>query len=245
MNTRIIALVLLSVLLSTPAFPATYNIYFNNAEQGNNSTATPTVIVRDKSDEKPPEKSTEKPKENTAPSVELPAASPERQRIESTARIPVSEQVHEKHYFRFIGGVSSLNTETQTTTQRSAFEGGFETFGSSTSSEKKSTSGLHVDASYFFNRWIGLTAFVGQVYGFEGEVVPVHIGYDRVEFALMTGISNELVQAHAPLVHFGLRASGYFSSHWGLSVAARAGVTSLATNPFTYAMAEAGVTYRL
>ena len=256
---------LVSFILGSKAYPATYNFYFNNAEQGDNSTSTPTVIVKDgkqiKGDEEQPgpEKPTAQPtpalKSETIaqPPVALPAKEPEdSDQQASTARSHKFEKFlsdRDQPHFRLIAGVTAttINHSMSQDGYSYSYEGGsFASSGYSydnTSAEASPS----VSFSFFPVSILGATYFLNMhSEGLEGELVPLSLGRDgRFQLALLGGGLKDL--GGGPFRPFlGGRLELNFSRTWGMTVAYRRAIdeNSNADGTFNSSL-EAGMVVRL
>jgi hypothetical protein len=200
---------------------ATYNFYFNNTEQGDNSTATPTVTVSDGKAEKrltpqpasaaPVATPVAPPEPVAAPVAAFPGAS-------STAVIPEGPGFlgsDRTAHFRLTAGVGEVF-------------------------EADSAIGPFFDLGLFANRYVGVNFYVGvsqlqwdywwqrssTVIGGELELTPLHLGTgahpDLLELGVLLGASN-LYPAEDNWVapHLGGRLSVNFGNYAALTAVVR------------------------
>ena len=167
------------------AHAATYNFYFNNTEQGDNSTATPSVTVRDDGKVFKNGVPVENAKKDATPGTAKDEASAPvgSSSYVSTAVVP---KENKDPHWRFSLGVSA-----------------FKDYGSDASYPSSNDPQLSASFSFFFNRYIGLTLFGSKLpgiaysmdnysdsnwmMGFEAEIVPFHISIGGAENALEIG----------------------------------------------------------
>lgn len=210
------------------ASAATYNFYFNNTEQGDNSTATPTVTLNgDKL-----KTTAEKTAGTSAPaSVPAPASASSAPAVAShestTALSPGEIAAPEFRHWRVTGGLVT----------------------------KSSALGGSVNLGYFFNREFGINAYgggLGQNFvsgnsqhffgGAELEVVPIRISVGRIDnlidLGALLGVSTlEADEDNWISPHAGIRMNLNLGSRWALTTTTRFNAS--------YAMGELGIAIRL
>jgi hypothetical protein len=187
--------------LAYVAWGATYNFYFNNTEQGDNSTATPSVTVSDGKATKTPgtPEAQPSPGPSAAPVVTAsptpveppapigPAPAPATAENRSEARLSMLSQFwrelplgqDEQRHFRLTAGGASF------------LSGG--------------SIGPIVDAAIVFNKWVAINGFAASLdsdyrrqkatYGAELELTPLHIPLGEahprfIELGLVAGVNN-------------------------------------------------------
>lgn len=252
-----IGIIVSLVCLAAPkdAHSATYNFYFNNTEQGDNSTATPNVTINDgkapkKQEQKPEVKSEDLPEQYPAdePAVVSPEATPVPSRPTSTAaaRLESRRSFERDHpHWRFIGGAFAAHSEGNETIERSVFDDDWDPFNSSYSERRsRSGGGVLLTGTYFFTPIIGATVFLGSAAGTEFELTPLHLLNDTIELGAMVGvtaINYDLIDKAS--AHVGARLGLNFGRNWGISVAGR--MTPYPNEDFQFQMIEAGLTFRI
>ena len=160
---------------------ATYNFYFNNTEQGDNSTAAPKVTV---GEDKPATKA-----ETSAPAVSaaaVPAPSESKVTASELAESPKPATQH----WRFSLGLSAMQE-----------------FGASDSFSPEHPAEPGMSVSFFFNKYVGLTLFGAKLptedfspnrwaFGLETEVLPFHITVAGIENFLELGVIGGVLAEH-------------------------------------------------
>jgi hypothetical protein len=239
--------------LAYVAWGATYNFYFNNTEQGDNSTATPAVTITEDG------KVVKKPGDGTDPKAlsatpaqaqGAPAAPEARSQAEQAAAAPSKDASELK--WRFLIG---LTAQKQYGAGASlADNGGLQPSGS---------------VSYFFNHEFGLTAYgtllttngegwysydeTHYMLGLEAELVPIRLTFGRTE-----DLVDVAVVAGAQAEYHSLGADGqtyYYDSPWhirpegGVRVSLNLGhawsVTGIVRANPDFATGEAALAFRL
>ena len=255
-----VLLLISNLVLAVFARAATYNFYFNNTEQGANSTASPSVTVSDGKVVKTT------PLEPTAAAdgVSSTAVLPVEPTLATTAHIKQDSLVkinHNNPHFRFaLSGLympasQSLVTVDQT---HNRFVTG------------NTASGATLGVSYFPVSALGLSVYGGgyknsgdpgtfvSFYGADVEIVPYRISVGKfenmIEPALLVGASTipqdtttvnqgvitgkAVTESVVPMA--GARLSLHLNSHLGLTASAR-----LDIDRRSFMTAEAGIVVRL
>lgn len=173
------------------AHAATYNFYFNNTEQGDNSTATPNMTVTDDGKVFKTGMPVDTAKKDAAPSaVQAPAllapASESSARLSAVAENPNPSVQH----WRFSVGLSAMQE-----------------YGDSNNFSHEHPAEPGVSVSFFFNKYVGLTLFGAKLptedfmpnrwaFGLEAEVLPFHITVAGVENFLELGVIGGVLAEH-------------------------------------------------
>ena len=218
---------------------ATYNVFFNNVEQGANSTASPTVNIS--GGKKPVE-------EAQAPAVETPAtpASP-------VVSVPANPQAN--------AGVSTAKLETPHAEESHSFKRGRLgilahniSLEGSPQFNRDSNYGGTAAVTFFPLANFGLTAFggagtsLGAYGGAELEFIPLKLSifdWNALEAGLVVGASTIGRGLEDPVwgtMHAGVTAGLNFGEHFGITAGLRTNLT--ARNQFHYWLADAGLTVR-
>ena len=217
-------------IFATALRAATYNTFFNNVEQGANSTANPTLNVSD-AKAKPIATSSEPAavESESAPKTLIPTTTAQ---VQAPAAVP-SE--FSRHRLRFgLLANSSANLDSYSGNERQI--------------------GGSLSATYFVIDDLGLSAFGGMnsntrgFFGGELEVVPIHVGIfglrNLLEVGLLFGTSNLGTNIGTwGSLHGGARLSLALGERFGLSGTVRTNLSE--RNRFQYVLAEAGLTVRL
>jgi hypothetical protein len=222
--------VMISLALAHSGFAGTYNFYFNNTEQGDNSTATPHVNIKEGSAPAgfPSPGPSPIPVIAPAPQAEQPAPSstpaivPEEGQQSSTSGSPVWVAHGESPWHsRLIGGASWW-TDHQV--------------------------GAHLDAGFFFKDRVGLNLFAATntALGLELEVMPIHLLWDSVNVSLVAGAFRELHHARQTSPEFGARVTvyPYPAAGIGISLALRQLLTP-GYGATGFAMSELGIAFHI
>jgi len=214
----------------------TYNFYFNNAEQGDNSTANPSVIVKDGDQEKDKTKTpSDEDVELNDSAEDVAPVSSSRRRAKMArsrpvlrlgvgyyrARATVMEQGNEKPLDQWEPG--SFFTESPT---------------------EKTYAGVTLSASVFFNRFVGAGLFLGALYGGEMEVQPFGTFGRTVEFGILAGITSvgvPLIGADTAF-HTGANLGINFDRTWGMTLVAK--VSPFSDGDLSFLQGGAGLTAR-
>lgn len=221
-------------LASEWVYSATYNVMFNNVEQGPNSTANPTLQVSGSDVKK-------NPGVGAVPEVKTdlspPAPQPEAQSV-AQAPEPIDPEGKQKLPWRmeFLG---------QST--------GFGTAGLGKREDRVLGGSLGI--SYFPIRDLGITLKGGLTqtsdsnfyWGGDLEFVPVRVGLfgqkDFLQTGLILGASTiGKSDDYWGSVHGGVRASVHFAERFGILAGIRTNLSD--RNVLSYTMAEAGLTVR-
>jgi len=218
-------------MASWMAWGATYNIYFNNVEQGSNGTANPSLTVS--GDGKVTKTSGElqqavqqtEPIEEK-PKVDLPVANTAN--VTTATQAAVISEPHESSRFphwRVMGAAAGVYEETHS----------------------RASLGSTINLGYFVTRGLVLNAFGGayEKAGFGGaetevRLISVSLGrFDNViDLGMMLGGSSlGAVSGNAASMHAGLRANLNFGDQWGFTAAIRGNLG--------YVMAEGGLAIHL
>ena len=224
------------LLLVSVVRAATYNFYFNNTEQGANSTAAPSLTVN--SDGKPASAVALPVPVGTAVPAPQPPDSKSAPQVKAAEEKSVADASQENEakmrflkQFRFTLGAGFAQVKS-----RSPYEVSGNPYGEST---VKAEGGLG-SIGFFFTDWLGVNFFVGvgansgggrmNVFGGgELEIVPIRISLFNVkDFLMLSGLiggssvydlSNSNGAGLEP--HAGGRFTLQLSDHWGLTAAAR------------------------
>lgn len=210
---------------------ATFNYIFNNTEQGENSTASPSIVV---DGDKITKKNGELVSTTSAPSA------PTNAEIESAHNL--------KYRIMAMGNVMHHNSDQNITFRFTSRD--FESLGRKSNSHINASLG----ASIFTGRDMALSAFLigGKTekahYGAEAEFIPLRIAVlgksDFIETGLLLGastIGRENLEK-AGTFHAGARVNVNFLPQLGITGAARTNLNE--RSKYRYAMAEAGLAYR-
>lgn len=243
----------LILLAAWNAEAATYNFYFNNAEQGDNSTAAPSVVVHDKGEgQAPVVQKVPDPQPSAVPSGQAAGITPEPASPSPTssnesvvpAYLPQPSDLMSKinrRWFRLQGGYSAVGTvqpkNDSYTTYSYSSDYGYSTYSSSGSSHGRG--GYELSATLLPSKYVGLTAFYGPVLGLEVEMIPIHSWEGKVEMGFMLGVSQVNSEGGA-VGHGGARLSWNTNYPWGVTLAARLAPTSSNNG---YLALEGGLTY--
>jgi hypothetical protein len=160
-------------------FAGTYNFYFDNAEQGDNSTATPTVKVN--GNEKSDADVTQHPAASSnAPAASPVAVAPHLVSDEETPRSGVNWNLADLfnqnrfHHFSFGVGYANFDYSSKAPYDSNTYMGG------------DSGEGPLFSVGYDLNRDIGLKIYMAQLdnYWIDGanlELTPIHISIGKVD----------------------------------------------------------------
>lgn len=251
---RIAALVWAVGGMGSLAFAATYNLYFNNTEQGDNSTATPSVTIQQDANGKlvdakkdpgvsqTPVTEPQTP-EAVPPAEPAPVAAPAPAPVAtSVATTPAPESRENKWRF----GVMAMWAK-----ERDVYSNEYDMYRSDGSSYVESymldreTPALGLSLAYSPLSYLGFNFFAGAgefpLWGAELEVTPIKINLfgfqDAFELGFMAG-GTSLARAHGNAVslHAGLRAGWNFGERWQISASARGNLGFLA--------GDAGLSYK-
>lgn len=194
---------------------ATYNFYFNNTEQGDHSTAKPTVSVN--ADAKTVSVTDPAPKANTGDQKNLEPMPPvsslgtdQVAAVTSVAKIdePVREQ-NTSFFKKFRFGMSAftvrqkfkaVHTSSSYTYSPDGNYSGTTFFPVESDASHYETGGL-LNLSFHFNRYLATNGYIGIAFrnssvlgGLEAQVTPFHFSIfgreDAVELAGLGGVSN-------------------------------------------------------
>jgi hypothetical protein len=200
-----------SLLVSGVAFAATYNFYFNNTEQGDNSTATPNVTV-EQDDKGGPAKVTKTggdpmPAASAVPAVmeqrvmvpvqapAQPVESEPRAMVQTTKRYLLAEDGGFKHFSMGLGvGVLDRKNAVGGSYQYNDPNDPFSGYSVSSGSESSATGGLMLTMGYDFTRDIGVRAFA-IAYSDSTE----YTSDDKTDWA--EGADLELTPIHVKIGH--------------------------------------------
>lgn len=225
--------VLIDFILRVSAQAGTYNFYFNNTEQGDNSTSTPSVVIKDGKKESSEEDTTEE-----SPAVEQ-KKPPAKSDVETSEDEETSEELLSSRmlFFRIVAGASYQSVTS--TRSKSIFEA--DTNSSLPFWEQKTTEhsegfGVLVSGSMFFGRYLGVTLNLGSLSSLEGELTPLGLGRGILEPALLFGFTGESLFA-------GGRISMNFTKSLSITVAGRSDLGLLADD-FKFHQIEGGLAYR-
>jgi hypothetical protein len=228
------------------AYAATYNFYFNNTEQGDNSTATPNVVVNDGKKEggkslepKNPALDPAASSQATSAAAAVPGPAPSSASgQQSTAALPADAvSPPEFRHVRLTAGATDLLGAMGASVGIGYFfnrEFGFNAFGVLSRGDYK-TFGAN-------GTWSGTESWTGFDAGLEMEVTPVRIAVGRIEDLLdlggMLGVSTIAADTgNWVSPHLGARLNINLGSRWGITTTARLNAS--------YAMAEAGLVFKL
>ncbi|OFZ83189.1 MAG: hypothetical protein A2583_01880 [Bdellovibrionales bacterium RIFOXYD1_FULL_53_11] len=238
--------------VSWVAMGATYNFYFNNTEQGPNSTASPSLSVSgdgmangQKPTTLPNASPTPTAEASPAPEAAKPQAAAADQAGASVAAAP--EPPSGKHWL--IGAKMSLAFQTMGEKHADmSHEGPFANYGGVVGIGYQFTKDLGINAYGGGTRVNDAFPYRGTVHkpaffaGGELEVMPVRISLGRFEdllqFGAMIGASSfRRSEENIGSLHAGLRLNLNFGHGWGLSTAVRGNLG--------YLQSEAGLLIRL
>jgi hypothetical protein len=175
----------IAAFVSSGAQAATYNIYFNNAEQGNNSTAKPTVVVEDSKGAKAQPDQNQQAQQQQAPQGALPAKEDDETPKPASAPSSTTDASlsHREGFGRFLndgwkyrimaaGAYNSIHAEEP--------RGVFDSDPSSSlpfweQKRDNSSEGAapQVEGTVFFHPNFGASLIVGRMIGVEGSVLPL------------------------------------------------------------------------
>lgn len=220
------------LLVSTSSEAATFNYIFNNVEQGENSTSSPSIVVDG-----------EKITKNNGEAVTTSSlAAGSSVSPESNFSRPL------KYRLMAMGSIinnrSSENISFQST--KHDIKG--------LNWEDRSTANATLSGSVFTGRDMAIGAFwVNQKkekahYGAEMEFIPVRVAvlgkYDFIETGILLGASTigRDILKKSGTFHAGLRASVNFHSQLGITGAVRSNLNERSN--YRYTMAEVGLAYR-
>jgi hypothetical protein len=223
------------------ATAATYNVFFNNVEQGPNSTASPTLhITGSKPEAQPasvsqPETPTVEAPQNPvieSPKVEAPKTSVTPAPISETRATVADVSDVGPKYFRAAFVATSFFSPGESAANRPI--------------------GAAIRASFFPLRDFGISAFAGAVsgrpayFGGELEFEPIHLGLfgvDRfVEVGTVVGASSIDSRQGWDRVHGGVQTALNFGSRYSLTAGLRTHLSN--QNLPRDWMADAGVSLR-
>lgn len=196
---------------------AVYNLYFNNVEQGDNSTATPSVTLQTKGDEAKlvspspaPEVTALAPSPSPAP-VEVkaaPGATP-------TETATLAKPEAKSHKFRFAVGLGAIGADVD----------GY---------RHVISNNVMIELGYYPLPYLGFNAFGGPTEGepqaFAGaelELIPLKVNLfgftDALEFSVMGGGTTlAAAPGNVMSLHLGGRAALNFGERWTVAVTGRA-----------------------
>lgn len=245
-----------SLALSMSSHAATYNFYFNNSEQGDNSEAKPTVVVN----EPDGKKTTVGPDGETFPATEGEEAIQSQPIDNAVPSAPQGqtrnsyrpEDIWDKWSDKFTFGVSLVSmrfTETRTE-RRSIFDDDYE-FGAPDRviKEHKQSGGLIITPGFQFNPYFGAHLILGHMAGAEVELNPIGIG-NAFQLGLFGGISRQSSIFLLPIFgssfrpHYGAHASFRVAKEWLIRASARQSPDWLGAEDSTLSFG-AGIVYRL
>lgn len=229
---------------------ATYNFYFNNSEQGDNSTSSPSITVKDgakdsEAEKKPPSSPNEAPSMQQEPS---PQASPSLPNPTTSTKAVEGERASFSRWgenFRLIGGVSIQKVHR--VTPKDFFEADMYSstpFWKQTTQSDSEKLGYQMSGTYFFSDYLGATLNLGSLSGIEAELDPFGVKDRLFQPGLFAGWMVEGMDlTMTGTTYIGARLVVQLTKQFGLSLAAR---TSLLDNQnFTFRQAEAGLSFRL
>jgi hypothetical protein len=235
--------------LAWVAYGATYNFYFNNTEQGPNSTATPHVTVTDgnltgaesKTMMGPKKPESEEDKEEVPAPAPAAAAAPAPAPAAAASSVAVAPAVEPEgphpvsHLRLLVGGGFVAPKETVN------YPGYSDPFGNSSGAYSYRSHQIHPGAKFelgfFGTRDVGLNFFGGgysdsydRPHGFGGaelEIQPVHVSigkaYDLINFGIMVGATTlGRVDDNWVAAHAGARLQFNIGDGWGFAATTRA-----------------------
>lgn len=237
----------------TAVWGATYNFYFNNTEQGPNSTASPSLSVVDgKPSSSGAQKTVTNLTEGDAPAAKTEVPAVASAQAPAVAKTASSTHVEPKsdddsHFWRF--GLSAGFVGWQ---DSGSVNGPYYGGGSPTNNRGVALLSLGL----FPAREIGLNLFAGiRSSGFDDnvtpifggaeiEIVPLKISIFRathlLEFAALGGVSKLTPTSEGVHVHVGARATINLGERWGIMAAGR-----ISPSTPSVLMADAGLIFRL
>jgi hypothetical protein len=234
----------LSALRSAQA--GTYNFYFNNTEQGDNSTATPNVTVKD-GKEQATEKESESPRQATVEVNPAPALP-----TETSAQVEEQTQhpgLGNRVSLRVLSGAALANWNAHTTVVRpwdpfdstTTFpESREEVYESERNRISPSLSG-YID----FNSNFGVGMFLSKIAGIEAEMRALKSPLGSLELGFLAGLAVGPKDLTAAAPEIGARLTLFTRGNWGLALTARTDVPIDEKDHLNFQMFEAGLVFRL
>ena len=242
---------------------ASYNVFFNNVEQGANSTSSPSLQVSDGKAQKKADQASvatgpgapgtqsgipASDFTDTLPHQEISPETVAKANLTpgvTVAQPPVPQVYAEDQFRHFRLALSGLNIQNPQWNSNAGTYGGMLT------------------ASFFPLRDLGFSLYGagnanstgghGLVYGGDVEVVPLHLSifgsHNAIEAGALIGASNintfnlSTFSDTWGTVHAGARLTFNFGDRFGITTAVRTNLTDRSL--FHYVMAEAGLTLRL
>lgn len=232
------SLVILMAMQSARA--GTYNFYFNNTEQGDNSSATPSVVVKDGMGASASPVASPSPVISPEPS---PVPSPTVNSSESVATM--DDSTFSKR-LRLIGGIEAFS-ETYSSTHRvpNPDRDSFwnPTYRDETVTGHRTAITYHLAAHYFPIDVLGVGAFLGYLSGIEASLVTFGIS-QPLQFELTMGRGEHLFSLFHNKGEWlgGLRVSLEIQRSFGITVGWR---TYLQGDLASSGIFDAGMTFRL
>lgn len=234
---------LAGLLVATQAAPlhaATYNFYFNNTEQGNNSTATPSLTVQD-GKMVPTTSASPTPDASASPAPAAPQAAPAPQASQEVGFY--SQPRRKKHHFRFIGGAAY--TDISYKKPGDVFNSNPRDprpFWEQTTLVSSRRANFSVSGSWFFSEHTGLSVVLGDVIGTEFEFAPLGVS-EFFQPAIMAGLGTGGAVSTSVFPYVGARAQLNLGKNFGISFAVRKDIPT--DEDLKVASFEAGLVFRL
>lgn len=261
---RITLFIILGMIyLSTNARAATYNFYFNNTEQGDNSTASPNLSVKDGKQEESAKSEVETgvpadSNENAQPTIEpiqsqpiQPEATAMRLMRDKWTR-SMAEPVHFYDYypFRFDLGAAlvSMRRETSNFFINPRFD-----FGKVNMTPRKSKFGLiYAGVSYYVNDKASASLNLGSFQFLEVAWLPWNYSnarqkyYRKIEFGVLGGLSTTFKEKNGGVKpHIGARIMALLNREVSVYAGYRTSVFNSwgKTKNFNYSQIDAGLSF--
>ena len=191
----------------TNTVAATYNFNFNGAEQGDNSTATPSVIVGTPTDGEDKE---------IDDGAESAAANTSNNSVSATVGSLLSQD--DSPHWRLTLGTQYIKTAVRKE--------------SNWLEEHRSGGTYFLSGTYFLNKYLGGTLFLSGINGLEVEGIPWRLRNDTIDIGILMGWSRirsksfELLSMfnnkdNRARIHIGARAGYKFDDTYGVNIDTR------------------------
>ncbi len=255
----LMVLLALTLSLTDQAWSATYNLYFNNAEQGDHSQSKPQINVNPKKGVKSQEldREIEEEEEDAEPVEKQKSVRKEELEEEPTEKAPPEKRISPDENFagwnrvhaRMIGSIfgASMHSSAESFDNFDDLwirpekpKGGYES----------SPVGFGFEFGLFFNQYVGVNLFTNGLFyglaGIEGELNPFGISSSNLTLGLMFGWTESGVFLQGPSSsHAGARLSYALSKHLDLSLAIRNYLPLSPDSRLQYFEAQGGLSVRL
>ena len=252
--TILVATFILSVWLvfftPTPSWGASYNFYFNNTEQGDNGTASPSVIVKDGKLIKGEEGDEDSDLNDMEDSENISEDAEEYNALERDANLddddykivkdysttpppPVGTQTEtvkkqsRKTYLRLLAETYVFKARYNVTRDKNIFDSTWEFGGDNTYTYPTSyhNAGFSLTGTLFFNQYIGASLFLGSFSGLELEASPWGVDND-LSLGFMAGVGTfgsgfADGERSEALPYLGARLGMSFSKNWALTASVK------------------------